>query len=182
LAALPSQQSARHIAFAVQRQSGFEIFHARYTANGLDAFHSVHVAKGRLLPNVSPSLFIDDAGLVKFEILTAPDDQAHTYTPVEAEFDISGKSAGDPKLTSFDVAGPPATGAVLYSQNQGQPVRRDAVVAVKRSRHCASRPRRPHVAGIGSRNSGGADSTRAGTAFDLRALRQSPRRPLLRAA
>jgi hypothetical protein len=126
-----SQQSARHIAFVVQRQSGFEIFHARYSANGLDAFHSVQVAKGRLLPHVSPSLFIDDAGLVKFGILAAPDEHAHACTFVEAEFDISGKSVGDPKLTSFDVAGPPATGAVLYSQNQGQPVRRDVVVAVK---------------------------------------------------
>ena len=126
-----SQQGARHVAFAAQRPSGFEIFHARYTANGLDAFHSVHVAKGRLLPQVSPSLFIDDAGLVKFGILAAPDEHAHTCTFVEAEFDISGKSVGDPKLTSFDVAGPPATGAVLYSQNQGQPMRRDAVVAVK---------------------------------------------------
>jgi hypothetical protein len=56
---------------------------------------------------------------------------ACSRTLVDAEFDIPGKSAGDPKLTSFDVAGPPATGAVLYSQNQGQPVRRDAVVAVK---------------------------------------------------
>jgi hypothetical protein len=127
-----SQQSARHVAFTVQRKSGFDIFHSLYTqAGGLGAFQSVHVETGRLLASAPLALLVDGAGHAKVGALAVPDEPAHACTLVEAEFDGSGKPVGNARLSNFSLDGPAASGAVLYSQNEGGPVRLDVVVAVE---------------------------------------------------
>ncbi len=124
-----SRQSERHIALAIQRQPGFEIFHSRYTESGLAPFQSVRVQAGRLLADTPPALFASDTGRATVGVLTAPDGGSDACIVVEAEFDASGKSMGRPRLTTFPLPGRPTSGAVLYSQHAGG-VNLDVVVAV----------------------------------------------------
>jgi hypothetical protein len=127
-----SQQSARHVAMVVQHESGFEILHSRYTeAGGLEPFQSIKVEKGRLLANAEAALFADATGHAKVGVLAVPDESAHSCTLVEAEFDGSGKPVGDVKFSDFKLEGRPTTGTVLYSQNEGAPIRLDVVIAVE---------------------------------------------------
>jgi hypothetical protein len=123
-------QSARHVALIVQRDSGFEILHSRYTEAGrMEAFQSVAVSKGKLLPDAL-ALFIDGAGHAKVAVLSA-DGDAHSCILAEAEFDPSGKAVGPARIRNFALPGRPSAGAVLYTYGQGAQLRFDAAVEVE---------------------------------------------------
>ncbi len=130
-----SRQSERHLAFTVQHQSGFEIFHSRYAGGGRpEPFQSVRIPTGRLLVDAPPALFAGENGHATIGVLAAPEDRSDACIFVEVEFDAAGKPVGTPRLSTFPLPGRPTSGAVLYSQNQGGPLRLDMVVAVEGSR------------------------------------------------
>jgi len=127
-----SRQSERHVALTVQRQTGFEIFHSRYAETGrFEAFQSVRVQTGHLLADAPPALFAGENGHAIVGVLATPDDHSNACTFAEAEFDAGGKPVGPARSTTFPLPGRANAGAVLYSQNQGGPLRLDLVVSVE---------------------------------------------------
>lgn len=127
-----SQQSARHLALTVEKPLGFTVFHSRYNGSGrLEPFRQVAVETGRLLPAVPPALFVDGSGRVKVAVLTVSAENAHSCNLVEIEFGPSGDPVGNPRALNLALPGPPSAATILYSQNEGEPLRRDLVVAVQ---------------------------------------------------
>lgn len=125
----PLPDSARHVAFIVNRESGFDVHHARYTAGRRpESFQSVRVDHGFVLDASSLALFVDRAGVVTVGVVSCGGADRRACSLVEASFGADD-TAGTAKVTPLgSVAATPVATAVLYAErNANQPRRAVAV-------------------------------------------------------
>ena len=114
----------RHIAFAVQRQHGVEIFHATYQAGQKPVpFQISRIEQGQLLANAPLSMLVTGDGVAHVAVLVKTG--AEQGALVEAEF---GPGSPAPAKIQRVNAFPDVTAAsILYTDKGGQIVRRDVV-------------------------------------------------------
>jgi hypothetical protein len=129
-----AQQSVRHVVFVASLQSGFEIYHSRYAANGhLEPFVSTHVGAGELVDGASPGLYIDEEGRAHVTVLavSAARNAENSYRTVlaEAVFGPDNKAPEQPALSPVSKALPkPSDATILYHGAPGQPPQREVLL------------------------------------------------------
>lgn len=128
----PEPGNQRHIVFAVNRDGGIDLFHARYTPTGRpESFQNVHIANATVLDGSTIGLFADGSGVATVGAVTCAGEDRRACALVEATFAADGKP-GTPRVTALGtVPATPQKTAVLYAEKNGALDWRSAVVQLQ---------------------------------------------------
>lgn len=122
--------SERHIVFVADDDDGLSIYHARCEAEAApEEFKSVRVDDVHLLGSCAPAVYVESDGSTIVGLLAVARDSAYSGSYIEAKFAGDGTPGAYPGIAQLGyLPGTPQGAAVLLTDDNGEVVRRDAVV------------------------------------------------------
>jgi hypothetical protein len=121
--------SERHLAYIVNRGTGFDVFHSRFKEGGRpDAFRNVRAENGSVIPASTIALFANAAGAATVGAVSCSGPDRRSCALVEATFGPDGQAEA-PKVTPLGTLPAAAVdAAVQYADKNGALDRRTVVV------------------------------------------------------
>jgi hypothetical protein len=119
----------RHLAYVVNRDAGFEVFHSRFKAGARpESFQNARVQAGSVIPTSTVAIFADASGAATVGVVSCSGADRRSCALIETTFGPEGK-ADAPKATSLGaLAATPVDATVLYAEKNGTLDRRTVVV------------------------------------------------------
>ncbi len=128
-----AQQSRRHVAFALMRDKGIDVYHSSFGDSGaLAPFTVAHIGTGQLIQDAPPGLYVDAEGRAHVGVLAVSPAAEGNYRCALAEvvFPPGGALAAErPAMTPLHATIPhPTEATVFYYLPPTGPVRREILI------------------------------------------------------